>query len=111
MRGVLAQLLTFDDKGQRVGSKIVFRPECNWWLKDLHDNLAEIDMTLESVLREHGEGVAQKVLEGDIVDVEVAPPVDAEEKGCPVEKGKPWHKVSYEMSYPFHGRQEDLTRF
>ena len=40
-KGVLAQLITRDGKGQRIDSKVIFRPYCDVYMEDLHDSLAE----------------------------------------------------------------------
>jgi len=109
MRGVVAELVRKDAQGVRVGSELVFRPECDWFIPKLGDRLAEISLTTEGFVKEFGAATLERVMKGEIVEVETKPSPDMEFRGCPL-KSKPWHRTSYKTVYPFEGTQEDLRR-
>jgi len=109
MRGVVAELIRYDAKGNRVGGELVFRPECEWFIPKLGDNLAEVALTTEAFIKEFGASVLERVMKGEIVEVESKPSSDMEFRGCPLES-KPWRRKSYKTVFPFEGTQEDLSR-
>ena len=109
MRGVVAELVRYSADGTRVGSELVFRPECEWFIPKLGDNLAEVSFTTEGFIKEFGASVLEKVMKGEIIPVEAKPSSDTEYRRCPL-KSKPWRKTSYKTVYPFEGAREELSR-
>jgi hypothetical protein len=108
VKGVIAQLITRDSKGNRIDSKIVWRPYCDIYMKDLHDSLAETEFTdFGPVIDEFGLDVANKVVAGQIVEVsrELAP--NEEVRSCPAGK-QMFIRVNYQIIYPGAGIKEDL---
>ena len=107
-KGVLAQLITHDKNGQRIDSKIVFRPYCDIYLKDLHDSLAETEYgDFSAVIDEFGPDAAQKVIDGQIVEVEKQLTPEMELRGCPAGRQR-FIRVNYQIRYPGEGIKEDL---
>jgi len=86
MKGVVAQLVTTDATGKRLESKLVFRPYCHVYLKDLHDDLAET---------EFGEEIAERVLNSQIVEVTREVPEYAEVRSCPVEENRGFIRTTF----------------
>lgn len=109
MHGVVAELVRYDAKGNRVGSELVFRPQCDWFIPKLGDRLAEISLTTEGFVKEFGATTLERVMKGEIVEVESKASEDMEFRGCPL-KSKPWRRTSYKTVFPFEGTQEDLSR-
>jgi len=108
VKGVLAQLITRDAKGNRIDSKIVWRPYCDIYIKDLHDSLGETEFTdFGGVIDEFGLDVANKVVEGQIVEVarELLP--NEEVRSCPQGKQR-YIRVNYQIIYPGQGIKDDL---
>lgn len=109
MRGVVAELVRRDAKGERVESKLTFQPECEWFIPKLGDTLGEITFTTEGFIKEFGTSVLEKVMKGEIVPVEAKASSDMEYQGCPL-KSKTWGRASYKTVFPFEGTQETLSR-
>lgn len=104
MKGVVAQLVTTTKEGTRIDSKIVFRPYCDWFIKPLHDYLAETQFTdFGEFLDEVGLAVAQRVVDGEIVEVEREPAPHLELRSC--RRPEKYIRVSHETR---RGVTEDL---
>jgi hypothetical protein len=108
IKGVIAQLITRDEKGNRIDSKIVWRPYCDIYLHDLHDSLAETEFIgIGAVLEEFGAKVANDVIDGQIVEVSRNLQPNEEVRDCPVGKQR-FIRVNYQIRYPGPGIKEDL---
>lgn len=108
MKGVVAQLVTTDDRGNRLESKFVFRPDCDWRITALRDELAESVFTDFSLITEEfGADVAQRIVDGEVVEVEREVPADLELVGCR-RRDDPWVRTSFQIFGG--GVQEDLGR-
>ncbi len=108
VKGVLAQLITRDGKGQRIDSHIVWRPYCDIYMTKLHDSLAETEFTdFGNVIKDFGLDVAQKVVDGQIVEVEMELSPDEEVRSCPPGNQR-FIRVNYMIHYPGEGSKEDL---
>ena len=108
VKGVLAQLITRDGKGDRIASHIVWRPYCNIYMKDLHDSLAETEFQdFGVVIDDYGLDIANRVANGEIVEVERELRPDEEVRSCPSGK-QSFIRVNYQIFYPGEGIKEDL---
>lgn len=101
MDGVIAQLHTYSPEGKPIGSQIVFRPNCEWYIPELRDGLAETEFTdLGSVIDEFGVEVAEKIIEGEIVDVTREIPEGMyQQVSCKAEKPQ-FEILSTKIRYP-----------
>ena len=71
MKGVLAQLKTFNAKGEEVDSELVFQPVCDWYISKLGDYLGQSKYAdIGAVIDEFGVDIAERVLNGEIVVVD-----------------------------------------
>ena len=111
MDGVLAELKTYTDKGDCIGSEIVFRPTCEWYLPDLNDYLGQTKYSdLGAVIDEFGVDVAEKVIEGEIVPVVRDLPEKQERYrlvACPGEP-KEYERIRSSIRYPLPGSKDAL---
>ncbi|MBA7541638.1 hypothetical protein ES705_33954 [subsurface metagenome] len=108
MRGVVAQLVTTTSQGTRLDSKIVFRPYCAWYMKDLRDDLAETEYKdFGGFIEEFGDDIAQRVIDGEIIEVDRVPYPQMEFRGCDPDKVGKFVRVSHVTK---RGTTEDLMR-
>ena len=71
MEGVLAELKTFNEKGQLVDHEFVFEPTCEWYIGKLHDYLGcTVYQDIGAVIDEFGLDIAEKIIEGQVVAVQ-----------------------------------------
>jgi len=71
MLGIIAELKTFNSKGQVVDSEFVFKPACDWYIEKLNDYLGATKYTdIGAVIDAFGIDVAEKVVQGEVVGVE-----------------------------------------
>jgi len=71
MLGIIAELKTFNSKGQVVDSEYVFKPACDWYIEKLNDYLGATRYTdIGAVIDAFGLDVAEKVIQGEVVGVE-----------------------------------------
>lgn len=111
MTGVVAQLHRYTEDGTIIESKLVFRPECDWFMKKGSDDLGEVEYTdVVDFAKDFGADTLNKVLAGKVVSVKLKPDPDFYYRGCQNE-GKPFRMVTRNVRYPVSGTQEDLTRF
>ena len=61
MKGVLAQLFTYSEDGKAISSKVVFRPNCDWFIPKLGDNLAEVEFESSSMFEEFGDEIMTSI--------------------------------------------------
>ena len=103
MEGVIAQLQTFapGPGGKVINSEIVFRPQCDWYMPDLHDHLGVTGYhDIGAVIDEFGIDVAEKIVEGEIVPVVREVEEDKYQlTSCKAEK-KEFEIVSSTIRYP-----------
>lgn len=71
MKGVIAELKTFNAEGKQVDSEFVFEPVCDWWIGKLGDYLAQTKYhNIGAVIDDFGIDVAEKIVKGQVVAVE-----------------------------------------
>jgi len=71
MRGIIAELKTFNSEGKVVDSEFVFKPSCEWYIEKLGDYLGCTKYDdIGAVIDEFGIDVAEKITEGQVVSVE-----------------------------------------
>ena len=110
VKGVVALLEEWTPDGKRVGSEVVFKPECDWYMEEIRGLLGEKVYTdFEKFVEEAGKEKAKKVLDGEIVEHEIELPETARMVGCPLGEYK-WEKRVAPMYYPFKGSKEYLVR-
>jgi len=106
MKGVIAQVKTYLRDGTEIDSQIEFRPYCDWYIKPLHDGYASTRYDdLGAVIEEFGIDVAEKIVKGEIVEVEREVPEDFQLVDCR-EKVK-FKKVAHEIRYPWPGAMKE----
>lgn len=110
VKGVLAELKIFSKEGNVLDSEIVFKPYCEVYLDKLHDYLGQTRyLDIGAVIDEFGIDTVEKVVGGEVVEVERDLPEDARIVSCP--KTERIVKRSSEIRYPWPGaRREYLIR-
>ena len=110
VKGVVALLEQWTPDGKRVGSEIVFRPECDWYMEEIRGVLGETVYTdAEKFVEEIGKEKAERVFDGEIVEHTYELPETARLVGCPLEKIG-WEKRVAPVYYPLKGSKEYLVR-
>lgn len=109
MKGVITQLITRGKTGD-VDSEVIFKPFCDVFLEEQHDYLGATKYSdISVVIEEFGVDVAEKVMAGELVEVERDLPPNARITYCP----GPYRyiKVEREIRHPVPGwRKEYLVR-
>lgn len=110
MAGAIAKLETRNEKGVVIDSQIVFVPKCEWYITPLRDGYAETKFEdIGAVIDEFGIDVAEKVFNGEIVEVEREIPEGFRQTSCPL--NVEFFKNSYRIYYPYKdGTKETLSR-
>ena len=110
MKGVLAELKTHTKEGRLINSEIVFKPYCEWYIEPLRDGYAETKYDdVGVVIDEFGIDVAEKVVEGELVEVEREVPNGFRLVSCTIDP-KVVKKAS-RIVYPWRdAMKEYLTR-
>ncbi len=107
LKGTVAQLITRDTQGVRIGSKLVFQPSQRWRIPEESDDLGQIEYTdPEQFVKEFGEATLEKVMQGELVQVATKPTPDLSFRGGPV---RTYRKVTTNVIYPIKGTSELLT--
>jgi len=106
MLGVLAELKTYTADGTRVDSQFVFKPHCDWYLDKLQDGLGNITFSdIGAVIDEFGADVAEKVVDGELVDVETEAPEEARMVSC--RPNIEIVKIRSTIRYPYKGGSKE----
>lgn len=115
MRGVIAELRTFNAQGAEVDHEFVFKPTCDWWIGKLGDYLGSTKyVDIGAVIDDFGLAVAEKVVEGQVIPVEreLSDSEIIEKDLRRVSCMEPFGiaKIESPISYPFPGRKEYLVK-
>lgn len=108
IKGIVAELLTYDDKGKRVGSKLVFRPFCEYYVPKWNDEYAETEFMPDEFIKEFGEDVFKKVTDGEIIEAESTIGEHSIKKTCSIDRD--FIKVKDKIIFPYAGKTERLVR-
>lgn len=108
IKGIVAELLTYDDEGKRVGSKLVFRPFCEYYVPKWNDEYAETEFTPDKFIEDFGEDVFRKVTAGEIVEAESTIGEYSIKKTCSTDRD--FIKVKDNIIFPYAGKTERLVR-
>lgn len=83
MKGVIAELKTYLPDGTEIDSKFEFRPYCDWFIEKLHDGYASTKYEdIGAIIDDFGIDVAERVVKGEIVEVERETPEDFRLVSC-----------------------------
>lgn len=106
MKGVIAELKTFLPDGKEIDSKFEFRPYCDWFIEKLHDGYASTKYDdIGAIIDDFGLDVAEKVVKGEIVEVEREAPEDFRLVSCPAKVN--YIKSASSIVYPWRGAMRE----
>jgi len=109
IKGIVAELKTFDDKGKVYQRKLVFQPYCEYYVPKWRDYFGSSEYTdPEDFVNKFGQDVLKRVMDGEIVEVKDSIEEPSTKKVCAVDKK--FIKVAYPIIYPFKGNAESLVR-
>jgi len=109
MKGVLAQLKTYNEEGKVIDSEIVFRPFCEWYIERARDGYAETKYEFGAAIDEFGLDILTRVTEnGEVVEVEREVPEGFTLVSC--RKSTEIMKRISPIFYPVRGSKEYLGR-
>jgi len=109
MKGVLAEIKTYNEAGKVLDDKIVFEPYCEWYTEQFNDKYAGTRYELQEAIDKFGDDAIVKVVkEGKVIEVEKSVPEGLRKISCP--KSEDFVKYSHRIYYPFPGAKNYLIR-
>ena len=109
IKGIVAELRTYDKDGKPTGSRLVFQPYCDYYVPKWNDSYGETEFTdIDAFIKQFGEDVFKRVTAGEIIETENSIGENSIKTKCSADNK--FIKARDKIIYPYAGVTERLVR-